>query len=96
MTYSEVIRSPWWTYAVAAGLAGLFCFTFAAVVGLPTATILFVLIFAVLAIMGLGVLGLVMLIVGGLRHGAGRSGKGLLIGGLVLMIPALWVFSQVY
>ena len=54
------------------------------------------LIFAVLAIIGLGVLGLVMLIVGGLRHGAGRSGKGLLIGGLVLMIPALWVFSQVY
>lgn len=49
MTYREIIRAPWWTYAVGAGLAALFCFTFAAVVGMPAATVLFVLILALLA-----------------------------------------------
>jgi hypothetical protein len=49
MTYREVIRPPWWTYAVAAGLALLFCFTFAAVVGIPVAAVLFVLVLAGLA-----------------------------------------------
>lgn len=49
MTYREVIRPPWWTFGVAFGLAALFCFTFAAVVGVPAATVLLVLLTAGLA-----------------------------------------------
>ncbi len=44
MDYSEVIRPPWWAYGVFAGLAGLLCFTFAAVVTVPPAVVLFVII----------------------------------------------------
>lgn len=46
MTYREVIRPPWWVHAVPVGLAALLCFTFAAVVGVPAATVLFVLVAA--------------------------------------------------
>lgn len=49
MTYREVLRPPWWTFAVAFGLAALFCFTFAAVVGVPAASVLFLLLVAGLA-----------------------------------------------
>jgi hypothetical protein len=42
MDYSEVIRPPWWAYGVFAGLAGLLCFTFAAVVTVPPALVLYV------------------------------------------------------
>lgn len=41
MRYREVIRLPWWTYAVFAGLASLLLFTFAAVVGVPAALVIF-------------------------------------------------------
>ena len=40
MRYREVIRLPWWTYAVFAGLASLLLFTFAAVVGVPAALVI--------------------------------------------------------
>lgn len=46
MTYREVIRPPWWTFGVAFGLAALFCFTFAAVVGVPAASVLFLVLVA--------------------------------------------------
>jgi hypothetical protein len=42
MDYSEVIRPPWWAYGVFAGLAALLCFTFAAVVTVPPALVLYV------------------------------------------------------
>jgi hypothetical protein len=38
---------PWWTYAVFAGLAGLLMFTFAAVVGVPSALVIFVVLLVV-------------------------------------------------
>lgn len=41
MRYREVLRAPWWTYAVFAALTALLSFTFAAVVGVPTASVLF-------------------------------------------------------
>ena len=41
MSYREVIRPPWWTYAVMAGLLALLCFTFAAVATVPVAVVLF-------------------------------------------------------
>jgi len=44
MRYSEVLRAPWWTYAVFAGLVGLLSFTFAAVVGVPGAVVVFVVV----------------------------------------------------
>lgn len=47
MRYREVIRLPWWTYAVFAGLAGLLMFTFAAVVGVPTALVIFFIVLVV-------------------------------------------------
>jgi Protein of unknown function (DUF3093) len=47
MTYREVIRPPWWTYAFMAGLLALLCFTFAAVATVPVAVVLFVVLFAI-------------------------------------------------
>lgn len=47
MTYREVLRPPWWVYAVAIGLAALFCFTFAAAATVPAALVLFVILAAV-------------------------------------------------
>lgn len=44
MRYREVLNAPWWTYAVFAGLTALLAFTFAAVVGVPTAAVLFVVV----------------------------------------------------
>lgn len=41
MRYREVIRPPWWTYGVAAGLTALICFNFAAVITVPRAIIVF-------------------------------------------------------
>lgn len=49
MTYREVIRAPWWVYGTAIALAALFCFTFAAVVGVPSATVLFIALAALAA-----------------------------------------------
>ena len=42
MTYREVLRPPWWVYGVVTGLLALLCFTFAAVVGVPVAAVVFV------------------------------------------------------
>lgn len=44
MTYREVIRPPWWVYACAIGMVALFCFTFAAVITVPAAAVLFVIL----------------------------------------------------
>lgn len=49
MTYREVIRPPWWIYAGVTAMVALFCFTFAAVIGVPAATVLF---FVLAALMG--------------------------------------------
>lgn len=49
MTYREVIRPPWWVYAVPAGLVALFCFTFAAVITPPAALVLFFVLFGLAA-----------------------------------------------
>lgn len=46
MTYREVIRPPWWVFAVVFGLAALLCFTFAAVVGVPAAIVVLVILVA--------------------------------------------------
>ncbi len=46
MTYREVIRPPWWVFAVVFGLAALLCFTFAAVVGVPAAAVVLVILVA--------------------------------------------------
>lgn len=46
MRYREVVRPPWWTYAVIAGLLALLCFTFAAVATVPVAVVLFVVLCA--------------------------------------------------
>lgn len=43
MTYREVIRPPWWVYGTAIAMTALFFFTFAAVVGVPAALVMFVL-----------------------------------------------------
>ncbi len=53
MSYREVIRPPWWTYAVMAGLLALLCFTFAAVATVPVAVVLF----GVLCVLGALILG---------------------------------------
>jgi len=42
MTYREVLRPPWWVYGVVTGLLALLCFTFAAVVTVPVALVVFV------------------------------------------------------
>ncbi len=44
MTYREVLRPPWWVYAVVIGLAALFSFTLAAAVTVPVALVVFVII----------------------------------------------------
>ncbi len=43
-TYREGIRPPWWLYATAVILVLLFSFTFAAVITLPVAAVVFVLL----------------------------------------------------
>lgn len=50
MTYHEVIRPPWWFYASAIGMVALFCFTFAAVITVPAATVLFVVLSVLVSI----------------------------------------------
>jgi hypothetical protein len=47
MDYHEVLRPPLWTYAVAAGLLTLLCFTLTAAVGLPAALVVFAVLLAV-------------------------------------------------
>lgn len=47
MSYREVLRPPVWTYAVVAGLLALLCFTFAAVVGVPAAVAVWVVLVAI-------------------------------------------------
>ncbi|HNE90129.1 MAG: DUF3093 family protein [Candidatus Nanopelagicales bacterium] len=49
MTYREVLRPPWWLYAVMIGLAALFSFTLAAAVTVPVALVAFVIIVALLS-----------------------------------------------
>lgn len=44
MTYREVIRPPWWLYATVVTLVALFSFTFAAVITLPFAGVVFLLL----------------------------------------------------
>lgn len=46
MSYQETIRPPWWMYATVIGLSALLCFTFAAVVTVPPAVVLFVILAA--------------------------------------------------
>lgn len=50
MRYREVLRAPIWTYGVLAGLVALFCFTFAAVITVPFALVLFVVLMALGAV----------------------------------------------
>ncbi|MBK6763561.1 MAG: DUF3093 family protein [Micrococcales bacterium] len=47
MTYREVLRPPWWAYGVVTGLLALLCFTFAAVVTVPVALVVFVVLVVV-------------------------------------------------
>lgn len=49
MTYREVLRPPLWVYGVVTGLLALLCFTFAAVVTVPVALVVFVALVAVAA-----------------------------------------------
>ncbi len=49
MTYREVLRPPWWVYAVMVGLAALFSFTLAAVVTVPVALVVFAVIVGLLS-----------------------------------------------
>jgi hypothetical protein len=44
MRYREVLRVPWWVYLLFAGLAALLAFTFAAVVGVPTAIVIYLIV----------------------------------------------------
>ncbi len=51
------------------------------------------LILAAMAVLGLGIVGVGLLIASAIRYGAGRSGTGLFIGGMILIMPALWMVS---
>ncbi len=49
MSYQETIRPPWWVYAGVIAMVALFCFTFAAVITVPPAVVLFVVLSALFA-----------------------------------------------